>query len=263
MDKIFIKEIVNPICYIFIGIAVYFLLKKIIFASLKIKVKGENGRKKKTIINLISNIMKYTITAIVILMILEVYNVNTGAIFASLGVVSVVIGLALQDLIKDLIAGIAIIFDDQYSIGDSVTVNGFRGKVISLGLRSTKVKSADGDILTITNGKIEEVINHSVSNSFAKVEVDVAYEENLDHVLEVLNKLCREFEKEEKNLKGPLEVLGVNDLGESGIRILIRGETVPEGHFGIQRELRKRIKDRFDKEGISIPYPQITVHNGK
>ena len=263
MKYFLVKEVINPICYILAGILIYYLISRIILRTSKIKVKGENLKKKKTILQLINNILKYVIGVIVVLMILEVYNVNTTAILTSLGLVGLVIGFALQDLVKDFIAGISIIFDDQYNIGDVVTINSFRGEVIALGLKSTKIKSYDGDILCISNGKIDQVINHTTANSFAKVEVDVSYDENLDHVIEVLNQICESYAMEEKKLKNKIDVLGVTNLGDNGIRILLKAETVPEEQFRIERNLRKIIKDEFDKQGINIPYPQVVVHNGK
>lgn len=261
IEKILIKEIINPICYIIIGICVYLCISNLITRASNFKTKGQNSRKKKTIISLINNIIKYIIAIVVILMILEVYHVNTSAILASLGIVGVVIGLALQDLIKDFIAGIFIIFDDQYNVGDTVTINDFRGEVVALGLKSTKLKSIKGDVMSISNGQIKEVINHSLENSLALVEVDVAYEENLDHVLEILEDECEKFSKTEKNLCGKFNILGVTDLGSSGVRIRITVETVPLEHFQVERDLRKAIKDRFDKEQIEIPFNQVVVHN--
>lgn len=261
IDKILMKEIINPICYIVIGICVYLLISNIIKRASNFKIKGQNNRKKKTIISLINNIIKYIIAIVVILMILEVYNVNTSAILASLGVVGVVIGLALQDLIKDFIAGIFIIFDDQYSVGDTVTINAFRGEVVALGLKSTKLKSIQGDIMSISNGQIKEVINHSLENSLALVEVDVAYEENLDHVLSILEDECEKFSKTEKNLCGKFNILGVTDLGASGVRIRVTVETLPLEQFQVERDLRKAIKNRFDQEHIEIPFTQVVVHS--
>lgn len=263
LEKILIKEIINPICYIVIGTCIYLLISNVIKRASKIKIKGQNNRKKKTIISLINNLIKYTIAIIVVLMILEVYNVNTGAILASLGVVGVVIGLALQDLIKDFIAGIFIIFDDQYSVGDTVTINAFRGEVIALGLKSTKIKSFKGDVMVISNGQIKEVINHSLENSLALVEVDIAYEENIDHALEILKDECEKYAKTDSNICGKVNILGVTDLGSSGIRIRITAETLPLEQFQVERNLRKAIKNRFDQEHIEIPFTQVVIHDGK
>lgn len=263
LDKILVKEIVNPICYILIGTCVYLMISHLLKKSSHYNIKGADNRKKKTIISLVNNVIKYVIAIIVLLMILEVYNVNTSAILASLGVVGLVIGLALQDLIKDFIAGVFIIFDNQYNVGDTVTINGFKGEVTSLGLKSTKVRAYTGEVMVVANGKITEVINHSLSSSLAIVDVDVAYEEDLDHVISVLEKLCTKLTKNTEKLRGDIEVVGVTNLGDSGVRIRMMASTEPQEHFAIERKIRKEIKVCFDKEGITIPYPQVVVHDAK
>lgn len=262
LDKILIKEIINPIIYVLLGIVFYNIISMLLKKSYKY-TSAHESKKRKTIISLVNNIIKYVIALIVILMTLEVYGVNTSAILASLGVVGLVVGLALQDLIKDFIAGAFIIFDNQYNVGDIVTINGFKGEVVSLGLKSSKVKSFKGDILCISNGQINEVINHSLANNMAIIEVDVAYEEDLDHVLDVLNDLAKELSSSLENLKGEIKVLGVTDLGSSGITIRLTVDTVSGEQFDVERKIRKEIKDRFDKEKINIPYPQLVIHNGK
>ena len=263
LDVILAKEIVHPVCYILIGVCVYFMISQILKRTYYHQTKGVDDRKKKTIISLINNVIKYVIAVIVILMILEVYDVNTSAILASLGVAGLVVGLALQDLIKDFVAGVFIVFDDQYSVGDNVKINDFRGDVIGVGLKSTKVKAYTGEVMIIANGTIQEVINYSASDSLAIIDVDVSYQEDLDRIMQVLEQLCKEKSKEFSHLREPFQVLGVMDLGDSGIQIRITGVTDPMNHFEVEREMRKEIKKVFDKEKIEIPYPQVVVHNGK
>lgn len=262
LDLVLIKEIINPTVYICVGILIYGLIKRVLKRSYKYAGKIDL-KKKKTIVNLVSSIVKYVIAIIVILLILEVYGVNTSAILASLGVVGLVVGLALQDLIKDFIAGAFIIFDNQYSIGDIVTIENFKGEVISLGLKTTKLKAISGEIFCISNGQIVEVINHSLADNMATIDVDVAYEENLDKVFSVLNKLIERLNKEITDLTGPIELLGVNALGASGVTIRMTVNTISGKQFEVERKIRKEIKDVFDKEKISIPYPQMVIHNGK
>ena len=262
IDMFLIKEIVNPIIYIFVGLLLYGIIKKVLKRSYDHTSKLDI-KKKKTVITLISNIAKYGIAIIVILMILEVYGVNTGAILASLGIVGLVVGLALQDLIKDFVAGAFIIFDNQYSIGDTVTIENFKGEVIALGLKTTKLKAANGDIYCIANGQITDVINHSQSDNMAIVDVDVAYEEDLDKVLEVLNTLVKRLDDEISDLTGPIEVLGVTNLGANGVTIRITVNTISGKQFDVERIIRKEVKNTFDKEKISIPYSQVVVYNGK
>ena len=151
-----------PLLYIGIGIIIYsiitYTIKKVnkinSRVSNKIISKGNNKRKN-TVIELIINIIKYIIAVIVIINILNVYKINTDKIIASLGIASVVIGLAFQDIIKDLLAGIFIVFDNAYAIGDWITVDNFKGEVISMGLKTTKIKANTGEIMIKTYAKID------------------------------------------------------------------------------------------------------------
>ena len=113
---------------------------------------------------------------------LEVYNVDTKSLIASLGVFSLVVGLAVQDTLKDFISGITIILENQFEVGDNVTISGFRGDVIYMGLKTTKIKSYEGEVFMIANRNITEVINHTVSNDLAIIDIPIAYEEDLDNL---------------------------------------------------------------------------------
>ena len=138
-----------PIIYIGVGVLIYMLIAKVITDLSRINIKhvGKGSgidKRKVTVVNLFKNIIKYVIAIIVIILILNLYGINTTSIIASLGVAGVVVGLAFQDIVKDFLAGIFIIFDNAYAVGDWVEINGFKGEVISLGLKTTKVKAYTG-----------------------------------------------------------------------------------------------------------------------
>jgi moderate conductance mechanosensitive channel len=250
-------NVITPAIYVGIGFLVYNILESI---NNKGYIKAED-RKRKTVIVLLNNIVKYVIALFVIAAILNNYGVNTSSILASLGIAGLVVGLALQDLIKDFVAGTFIIFDNLYAVGDTVTINSFRGEVISLGLKTTKIKDCNGNILSISNGSITQVINHSLADQLATVSIDVAYEEDLDKVLKVMNDFA---EKEKiKDTKGPINVLGVTALGASGVTITLNVPTKAGSQFAVERELRKDIKMELDRKKIVIPYNQMVVHNVK
>jgi small conductance mechanosensitive channel len=253
-------QVVKPIIYILVGYIAYLMTSKALNRIYKLDLKGDD-KKRRTITNLFKSIIKWVIIIIVILLVLDAFNINTGAIAASLGAASLVIGLAFQDLLKDFIAGIFSIFDEQYNIGDIVKINDFKGEVIDIGLRTTKLKAYTGEIYAVRNGKIVEVTNYTITNSMAKVNIDVAYEEDLDKVLTKLEELTSKLNSEIDVLINPIQVLGVTKLGDNGITITIVAETQPMRHFEVERLLRKEIKNNFDKEGINIPYPQVVVHN--
>lgn len=262
LDKILIKEVIAPIIIILSSLLIYFVIKRILKRVFKIRKSAT--KKEKTIYSLINNIIKWFIIIIAFLMILDVFGVDTKTLVASLGVLGLVVGLALQDILKDFISGLFIIFENQYCIGDVIEVKGFKGEVINLGLKTTRVRSYTGEVKIIPNRNVEDVINYSQMSSLAVVDVSVAYEENYDRVEKIVNNLLEKLNKKKiPNVKGDIKLLGITKLGDSSIEIRIVVETASYEHFEVERILRKEIKLAFDKENIKIPYPQIEVHNGK
>lgn len=249
-----------PILYILIGIIVYNIIAIIIIKISKIQVKGKKvDKKKQTIISLIKNIIKYLVGIFVLLAILEVYNVDTTKIIASIGIVGVVVGLAFQDIIKDFLAGIFIIFDNQYSVGDYVKINNFTGEIVAFGLKTTKIKAYTGEIKIISNSSFTEVINYSLSPSKLLLDIPVSYKSDLTKVEKVLNDVLEEVKKMEY-VKGDVELLGLNELDSSSIVYNIAIDCVPMMHYGVKRKTFKLVKEEFDKNNIEIPYNKLDVY---
>lgn len=252
-----LKYIVRPLLYVLVAIIVY----EIIIAFTKRIYKKNNNKKRKTVINVVNNIIKYAIAIVTILSILSIYGVDTTSLIASLGIAGLAVGFALQDLLQDFIAGVFLLFDNTYVVGDNVTIDGFRGDVVGLGLKTTKIRDVNGNVLSINNGSITKVINHSLNNQLAVVDVDVAYEEDLDHVLDVMKKYVAKLNIE--GLSGDINVLGVTNLGASGVTIRVTAPCESGMQFSVERELRKDLKMELDRNNISIPYTQVVVHNAK
>lgn len=258
MEFILSDKFIMPIIIIVVSYLLNRALKKLTKRMLKNKHLSDEN-KVKTVLNLINSIIKYIIFIVAILMILEVYDIDTKTIVASLGLMGVVIGLAVQDMLKDLISGIFIVFEDQYRVGDFITVDDFTGEVISVGMKTTKIKAYNGNVKIISNGSISSVINHSKKDNLAIVDVSVSYDDDLDKVEKILDDICANFSN--NNLKGKIEILGIEQLGESGIVYRLVGKCEPMKHFEIQRKLRKVIKTEFDNNNITIPYNQVVVHS--
>ena len=256
LDKILVKEIVAPILIIIISFLLNLICKKLLKRFFKIKKNISN--KQKTIYSLVYNVVKYFILIVALLMILDIFGVDTKSLIASLG-------LALQDLLKDFISGMTIIFENQYCIGDIISVGDFKGEVIGLGLKTTRIRSYTGEVKILSNRNISEVINYSQMSSFALVDVSVAYEEDYEKVEKLLNNLFIDIKKNKRIpfLKSDIKVLGINELADSAVIIRITAETESYKQYEVQRLIMKEIKILFDKENIKIPYPQIEVHNGK
>ena len=260
MDKILRRELVVPIVIIIVCIILCTVSKKVINKIFSFKSKRVNDNKKKTIVNLINNVVKFVIVIISILLILEIYGIDTKSLVTSLGVVGLVTGLALQDVLKDFIVGITIIFEGAYLVGDWVSINGFKGEVLPSNLRTTKLKSYTGEVKIISNRNITEIINYSLENTNLIIDVGVAYESDIEKVKKVLNDLCVKL-KEKYGLK-EMNCLGVQDLSSSSIvfRLVVLSKYLEQ--FEIDRKIKEEIVLEFSKQNITIPYNQVVVHNG-
>lgn len=259
LDNILIKEVVTPIGIVLGSVLVYLALSTTLKRVLKLKLVKTDPRKAKTLSSLINSIVKYFVAIVALLMILEVYGIDTKSLIASLGVFTLVIGLALQDILKDFIAGIFIIFENQYGIGDTITVDQFKGEVIALGLKTTKLKAYTGEIKIISNRMITEVVNHSLDSSLAIASVGVSYDTDIEKLEQVLTELARHLTKSLPDLRGKVEIWGIDSLDDSAMIVKLAVETVPMKHVAVKREMLKQIKLCFDKEGIIIPYPQLVI----
>lgn len=263
MEK-FIKIITNekvylPIVYIVIGIVLYMIVSNLV-DKLMANHKGIRGKDKRkdTIINLCKSIFKYIVLIFVVLGILKLYGVDTTSIIASLGVFAAVIGLAFQDIIKDLLAGVSIIFDNKYSVGDYVQINGFSGTVISLGLRTTKIKALSGEVKSIGNSSFSEVTNYNMNNADLFLKLNVAYNTDIKKLEKVLESMRDDILGIENVFD--YKLLGVDELGDSSIVYMVDITCKAMTGVGIKRKVLRMIKDKFDKEGISIPYTTVDIN---
>jgi small conductance mechanosensitive channel len=257
-------RVIIPLIYIIIGIVFFQILKRVITkVKPKRQLKISQNQKFNTIKMLLVNIIKYVIILFVILAILSDLGINVKSILAGLGIGTAIIGLAFQDLAKDLIAGVSIITDGEYEVGDIIEVEGFRGEVIFIGLRTTRIRDFKGATKIISNRLMNSIINYSLNNSLAVIDVDIAYENNQDEIDKVINKLIEKLSGKIPNATGELECWGINQLSSSSVVYRIVVETKPNMNFAVERFLRKEIKKEFDANNIKIPYQQIEVHNGK
>lgn len=260
LDKILVKEFVGPVLIILISFLIYLIARGIVNNIFRIRNKYIDVRKSRTINGLINNLIKYFIIVIDVVMILDIFGIDTKTLIASLGVVGFVVGLAVQDTLKDFVAGISIILENQYRVGDTISVKGFRGEVISLGIKSTKIKAYTGEVMIIPNHLIEEVINHSLDKSLAIVDIPVSYDTDLNKLESILNKLFIKLGDSIDGIIGDIKVLGLESYDDSSISYRIVADTVPMKHYQVERELKKAIKFELDKNGIEIPFPQVVVH---
>lgn len=183
---------------------------------------------------------------------------------AVLSAVGFVVGIGAQSLVKDLINGFFILFEDQYGVGDYVTIGVYSGIVENIGIRSTVLKDFSGDVHVLPNGAVLEVTNHSRGNMRFMVDVEIAYEEDVDNAISLIEDTCKNFEEKNKDeVKEEIEVLGVISLNASGVTIRVVGKSKPLSQWKMERELRKEIKKTLDEAGVEIPYPKTQIVNGR
>lgn len=205
--------------------------------------------------------MHATLYIVALLMILS-YFIDVGALLAVAGVGTLAIGFGAQGLVEDLMSGFVIIWENQFCVGDYVTFdNNHYGVVESIGVRTTSIRELDGGLYIIHNGKIDRLINHSKGTIKAIVDVGVAYEENIDHVVAVLSQICEEVYNANNELFiGKPEVLGVTRMDPSAMNIRIIADEDAARKVKAETALRKRIKEVFDAQGIEIPYSKYVVY---
>jgi Mechanosensitive ion channel. len=235
-----------------------FIIQRVMNAQAKRKFPMDEKRMK-TLISVLKSILRYTVYFIAIITILDTLGVPVSSLLAAAGIGGLAIGFGAQSLVKDIINGFFVLFEDQFAVGDYVSIDGITGTVLDIGLRVTKIQGFAGDINIIPNGSINKVTNFTRGNNMAIVDVSVTYDTDLDKAIAILERVGRQMHEEKPEVQDIPQVLGVTELGESGITLRMIAKTLPMNHWAVERELRKRIKEAFDKEGIEIPYPRMVV----
>lgn len=261
---------------VFLVILAYLLniiLGRLIVRTVRIAVvrdenMSEEAEKKRedTLIHIFRGALRVVLIVLALLMILQEFGLKIGPILAGAGIVGVAVGFGGQYLIKDVITGLFMILENQYRIGDVVKIDGTEGVVQDITLRKTTLRDMDGTVHHINHGSIVLVSN--LSKDFARVnlEIGVAYDTNLEHLIGVIDRTCMEI-AEDPNFRDsiitPPRFLRIQRFAESAIIVKILGDTKPLKQWEIAGELRKRLKIAFDREGIEIPFPQTVIHKAK
>lgn len=218
-----------------------------------------DNRRARTLASLLKNLITYGVFFLAGLMILQVFGVNTSAILASAGILGLAVGFGAQNLVRDIISGFFILFEDQFAVGDYVEAGGVEGVVEENGLRICKIRSWTGQLHIIPNGEIKKVTNYNRGHMMAVVTVGIAYEEDIDRTIEVLKRECEAAKGDIPALLEVPVVQGVTALADFSVNIRTVARTVPGEQWAIQRELLRRFKNALDREGIEIPYPRRVV----
>ena len=237
-------------------------IRKLIKPSQVVQDPEAERKREDTLIRIFNSFVSVFIWAVAGMMILSEFGINAGPLIAGAGILGIGLGFGAQYIIRDFLAGLFIMMENQYRVGDVIEVAGISGGVVDITLRKTVLRDIDGVVHHIPNGEIKTASNKSQDFSRVHLKIGVAYKEDIDRVIKVLNNACEELARDEKFSKNILktpQVIGIDNLADSAIIIKILGDTVPLKQWDIARELRRRIKIAFDKENIEIPFPQVSV----
>lgn len=262
LDFIFQVKVIGPCIIIILGLLSVKVVTNLTKKMMNHSKKEYEIKRRNTVVELINNIIKYFIYVLMVISILNIYGVDTTSIIASLGIAGAILGFALQSTVEDFISGIAIILDNYFVIGDIIIYNDFTGEVIEMGLKSTKIRKANGEVYVIANRNINSVINLSQQKAGVMLEIPTAYEEETEKVEGVLKSVVEEAKKMPDIYKDST-YLGINNMSDSSINYAIMIYCKQDRQWQIKRDVLKLIKIAYEKENIKIPYPQIEVHNGK
>jgi moderate conductance mechanosensitive channel len=250
--------VIKRVILYFIGRFVRKAIKPDRFSSKAAEVQRED-----TLIHIARGSLTVVIWITAGMMILNELGIEIGPLLASAGVAGVALGFGGQWLIRDLIAGLFIVMENQYRVGDVVSLDGTAGLVEDITLRMTTLRDLDGTVHLIPNGTINRASNLSKDYSGVNINLGVAYRTDLDQAIGVINGVGLEQSKDKQwreLIITPLQVLRIDHFGDSAIEIKVTGKTKPLEQWAVMGEFRLRIKRAFDKAGIEIPFPQRVIH---
>ncbi len=219
--------------------------------------------KRKALMSLLSSFIKYLAAIIIVFAVLGALGVDGVTLLASAGIISIIVGLGIQPLIEDVIAGIFIIFEKLFDVGDIIVIDDFRGTVIEIGIRTTQLVDTGGNVKIINNSDIRTLINMTNNLSVAVSSIDVNYELDFETVEAIVKSELHNLDKEIPNCIGDVTYLGVSELGDSGVVLKFIAKCKEENRFQVERDLNRALKIMFDKHNISIPYNQLVIHQSK
>lgn len=217
-------------------------------------------RRHRTILRLLESIISYVVYFSAILAILSAMEIKIAGLLAGAGIVGLAVGFGAQSLVKDVITGFFIIFEDQFGVGDYIKITSVEGTVLEIGLRTTKIKGAAGEINIVPNGSITDVVNYSINNSIAVIDVSVAYNSDIAKAERLIEAYLIDLPKKHEEITAPPTLLGVQNVVGAEITLRISVETLPMQHFALSRMVRRDVKEIFDRNRIEIPYPKMMVY---
>ncbi len=248
------KTIYNSIVLFLIIFSISKLLRMLL------KKFMEKSKRAKTVITLLDGIVKYATAILLFFLVLQAFGVNTRTLWESAGVIALIVGLGAQSLIADIISGVFIIFEDEYSVGEIVSIDDFRGTVAEIGIRATKIIDMAGNIKIINNSDIKNVVNLSRELSLAVVDCDFPYDVPIEFIEKLLKDNLEKFkEKIPDIVEGPY-YKGVSAYGSSNVSIKLIAKCKEEERYQVQRDLLREYRQLIVANGIDLSYDQVVIN---
>lgn len=253
--RLSIPNIVNIVS----AIAIVMIVSNIVIAVLDIfrNKKGRTG----TLATVFTSLVKYASVLILFCWVLTIIGVNVSTIFASVGILALILGFGAESLVADIVTGVFVLFENQYNVGDIIEVDGFRGKVKEIGIRTISIEDTGSNIKIINNSDLKNIVNRSNQRSVAVCDVGVSYDTDLEELEKKLEQILSAIKNKHSDIfVDRVEFAGVEALADSGVVLRFIADVKEEDFFRGRRLLNKEIKIAFDKANITIPYPQVDVH---
>jgi small conductance mechanosensitive channel len=226
----------------------------------------ERAKRARTLGSVINKVVTIALSAVTLLMVLTAFGVNITPVLTGAGILGLAVGFGAQTLVRDVISGFFLILEDQVRVGDVAAINGVAGSVEALNLRTIVLRDGEGTVHVFPNGAIQTLANRSKDFSYYVIDLGISYREDPDRVTAVLREIGTEMQADPLYapwILEPLEVQGLDSFGDWSMILKMRIKTVPLKQWDVGREFRKRLRRRFEQEGIEMPFPErfVTVRD--
>ncbi len=237
------------------------LSRRILKARAARKPGSAAARKAETVRSVVESVIKYAVYFIAFMSILGVLGLGTAvaSLLAAAGIGGIVVAFGAQSLVKDVFSGLFLLFEGQYAVGDYIEVDGEKGTVTAITLRTTSLRRFTGEVVTIPNGNISKLVNYSTSDSVAVIDISVAYGTDIEKACSIMRSVGLEYMASHDNILEEPHVLGIIELGESSMVLRMIVRVKPLTHWETERALRRRIVEEFARSHVEIPFPHRVV----
>ncbi len=258
LENVWFTRGIHSLLVIIISVIIY---KSIIYVlnkgEEKAKISIFTSNKGKTYLKLVKSIIRSVFIILTVLIVLQVNGINVSSVLAGVGIFGVIFGLAIQDWLKDIIRGSSIISDDYFKVGDVVKYREIEGKILAIGLKTTKIKDLKtSNIISIANRNIDEA---QIVSEFVYVKIPMPYEVKLKQAEKVVEDILKLIQNNETVIK--CRYLGVTELADSAIEYLVEVTCNPEKKLQARRDAIHSILEGLEANKIDVPYTQIDIHN--